>query len=220
MIAWRSGKRKISLVFRIAIIGGAFLISLLLIDKSIRPAITEAAALRGKIEAQKIIYSAAKRRFLELKGQTDSLVKISYDNQNRITSVETDTSSLGILASDIALSVAEKLSVIEEERFSIHLGSLLGSPLLAGRGPKINFRIETGGFLETNLESLFESAGINQTRHLIKLDLKVNIVVFIPGYVSHSSAEVSLIISETIIIGSVPENFVGVPLISEQTEIK
>lgn len=217
---WRSKNKKKRIIFKLILLFLFISLSVFSIDSAIRPAIESKAAQRGKIEAQKIIYSAAKRRFLELKEEADSLVKISYDNQNKITAVETNTALLGVLTSDISLSVAEALSKMENEKFSLRLGSLIGSPVFAGRGPEINFRIETGGFLESNTQSLFEEAGINQTRHIIRLDLKVNIVVFIPGFPATSVSDASLIISDTIIVGAVPENFVGVPLLSEKTAIK
>ncbi len=217
---WRSKNKRNQITFRIFLFLLIFSLSTLAVDKAIRPSIESKAAINGKIEAQKIIYSTARRSFLELKEEASSLVKISYDNQNKITAVETNTALLGVLTNEISQNVALALSKIENEEFTLRLGSLIGSSFFAGRGPEIKFRIETGGFLETNIQSLFEEAGINQTRHIIRLDLKVNITVFIPGYPSTTVSDASLIISDTIIVGAVPENFVSIPLISEKTAIK
>lgn len=49
--------------------------------------------------------------------------------------------------------------------FSISLGSLTGNKILISKGPKVDIQMETIGDIETNIQSEFKEAGINQTIH-------------------------------------------------------
>ena len=47
-------------------------------------------------------------------------------------------------------------------------------------GPKITVKMQQVGNIETSYESIFESAGINQTRHKIYLNVKSKMRVIVP----------------------------------------
>ena len=66
----------------------------------------------------------------------------------------------GIMLAGTALGRIDQVSARE---LSIPVGSLTGSPLLAGRGPRISVRMESVGSSAARFENQFESAGINQT---------------------------------------------------------
>ena len=78
-------------------------------------------------------------------------------------------------------------------------------------GPKITVKMQQVGNIVTSYESIFESAGINQTRHTIYLEAKTQVKVVIPLTTSTKEVKSQIPICETIIVGDVPQSYVNVP---------
>ena len=57
----------------------------------------------------------------------------------------------------------------------------------------------------------FESSGINQTRHKIYLEAKTQVKVIVPLTTSIKEVKAQIPISETVIIGDVPNSYVNIP---------
>ena len=51
------------------------------------------------------------------------------------------------------------------------------------------------------------TAGINQTRHQILLDLDVEVSLLMPWLTVSSQVQTELLVSETVIVGHVPESY-------------
>ena len=60
-------------------------------------------------------------------------------------------------------------------------------------------------FVESNITSTLESAGINQTQHKILMDFTVKMSAIIPGYTTSVEVNTQVSIADTLIIGAVPE---------------
>ena len=71
-------------------------------------------------------------------------------------------------------------------------------------------KIQLYGNVTANLRSDFEGAGINQTRHRIICDVKVGVSAVIPGCSSYTEVVNSFTVSETVLLGRVPESFTNV----------
>ena len=68
------------------------------------------------------------------------------------------------------------------------------------------YMIPVNGFSASSIIlSQFESAGINQTNHKIYLTISSTVSTVIPLITSRVNAEQEVLISESIIIGKVPE---------------
>ena len=113
------------------------------------------------------------------------------------------------LASETALKAKEELNSLENQNVSVPLGSALGIKFLAGTGPRIRMRIIPIGAVSTGFESTFESAGINQTEHRLLLDIIVDVDVLVPWGCLSSRTTTSVIVAETMIVGSVPDMYVN-----------
>jgi hypothetical protein len=67
--------------------------------------------------------------------------------------IKTDVVKINRIASDIALSVQEKISALEDTKVSIPSGSFTGIPYLVATGPDVNIKVILGGNVETNIKS-------------------------------------------------------------------
>jgi len=98
----------------------------------------------------------------------------------------------------------EKLANLGEQGLGVPIGTLSGLTFLAGRGPNFNIRAYPVGAIDISFESQFISAGINQTRHKIMLNVDAEVSVILPG-VQTFETRTELILVDSIIVGRIPD---------------
>ena len=111
------------------------------------------------------------------------------------------------LAYQIADDILERLSEVSSSELSIPVGTLTGSSLLAGRGPSIHVRMQAVGSAKASLRNAFTSAGINQTRHQVLLDVSVTMSILLPGFITDAQVTSEIAVAETVIVGGVPNTY-------------
>ena len=60
--------------------------------------------------------------------------------------------------------------------------------------------------METDIESVFETTGINQVNHKIFIVLEITASALIPNYSTNVKFRTNVCVAQTVIIGKVPEN--------------
>ncbi|MBR1659187.1 MAG: sporulation protein YunB [Oscillospiraceae bacterium] len=135
-----------------------------------------------------------------------AFVTLEKDAAGRITAVVTDTARTNLFASEVLREITRSA---RGGRFDVRipLGSLLGSDLLLGRGPEVPVRIGTNTSPEVRLESAFAAAGINQTRHSLRLRARVEIDIYVPWRTVSTAVETEILVAETVLLGQVPETY-------------
>ena len=172
-----------------------------------RPLLASLATARVSNTVTRIV-SEAVYESIELGAlQYDGLVSFEKDNDGKITAVRSNMAAFNHLQSEILDTVLTRVGQVSARELSIPIGTLTGSALLAGRGPRITVRMETLGSSEANFRNAFTSAGINQTKHQIILSIDVSVSVLLPGFTTATKVTNSFIVAETVIVGSVPETY-------------
>ena len=182
------------------------IISLLLVfcDTRVRPVIKRKVRDIARTQTVEILNQILLNEIEELSLTYSMFARINYDQSGEISSIETDTVSINKFKASFALSVTKALEEINQYDFYIRLGTLMGPELLTERGPKIYFNVLSSEYVQTEIISRFEEAGINQTAHKILLDVCVNICCYFPGYTTSVTVQSELMLAETVIIGTVP----------------
>jgi sporulation protein YunB len=116
------------------------------------------------------------------------------------------------IASDVAIESQKEIKRIGEIGIKVPLGYVMKNNLLAFFGPDIRIKIKPVGYIETKYLSDFESAGINQTRHKIYIQVKTNIRIIVPFNSKEIKVTNEVPISETIIVGKVPNTAINLEL--------
>lgn len=142
-------------------------------------------------------------------GETDYslLVTFEKDAQGRVTALKSNMAAFNRLQASISDDILQRLSEVTTSTLSIPIGTLTGSSLLAGRGPAIKIKMQTVGSATANFRNTFSAAGINQTRHQIMLDVHVSVSILLPGFRTSTKVSNEISVAETVIVGSVPENY-------------
>lgn len=180
-----------------------------LIDNSIRPTLLSLSEARLRAIAVKAMNEAVRETVGSDISYSD-LINIQKDDQGNITIVNANAVLMNNLAASTAIAAQDKILNIGEQGISIPLGTVLGGQLLTGRGPEIVVRVEPVGSVSTDFKTEFEDAGINQTRHKIYLVLNAIVRILVGSTAQTVEISSQVLISETIIIGDVPQSFVNV----------
>lgn len=140
----------------------------------------------------------------------EELIDAQMDAQGRVSMLRANTMRMNELASQTALLAERELGSAENQVVEIPLGAALGVSFLSGFGPRLEVRILPVGAVHTSFDTEFETAGINQTRHKIFLNLRATVSLIVPTGSQLVEVTSTVPIAESIIVGEVPESFVDV----------
>ena len=138
------------------------------------------------------------------------LVIVSRNDEGNIESVTLNSTAANELKSAIALKVLEHLNKSENYTISVPAGNFFGVEFLSGIGPGVKFRIVPCNIAHIDFESRFKPAGINQVLHSLVVRVDIDIGALLPGFEEISNLSSSAIISETVIMGDVPETYLNI----------
>ncbi|MDE7395280.1 MAG: sporulation protein YunB [Clostridiales bacterium] len=133
------------------------------------------------------------------------LTEIVKDSEGNIVLIRANTASINLLARMVTEHAQQNLSTMADKGISIPIGSLTGIAFLAGRGPYLKMKAVTVGTVDTSFSSQFLHAGINQTLHKIFINVTASISIIIPGASNKVTSTVQVMVSESILIGKVPD---------------
>ena len=140
----------------------------------------------------------------------EELIDAQRDAQGRVSMLRANTMRMNELASQTALLAERELGSAENQVVEIPLGAALGVSFLSGFGPRLEVQILPVGAVHTSFDTEFETAGINQTRHKIFLNLRATVSLIVPTGSQLVEVTSTVPIAESIIVGEVPESFVDV----------
>ena len=140
----------------------------------------------------------------------EELIDAQMDAQGRVSMLRANTMRMNELASQTALLAEWELGSAENQVVEIPLCAALGVSFLSGFGPRLEVQILPVGAVHTSFDTEFETAGINQTRHKIFLNLRATVSLIVPTGSQLVEVTSTVPIAESIIVGEVPESFVDV----------
>jgi sporulation protein YunB len=188
-----------------------FVISLYALNNTIIPTVMAVAdsEMRAKaLEAvNKSIIDEYSKEF-----NYDDVIHIEKDNEGNITMFKADTLKMNRIACNVAVNSQERLKDIGVVGIKIPMGYIFKNNLLAYSGPQVTVKMQPIGSIETKYISEFESAGINQTRHKIYVQVKTSLRVIIPFENNEIEIKNEVPIAETVIVGKVPNTAIDLNL--------
>jgi len=202
--------KRIIITFILIFIVSVFIGSFIYIDNNLRPTITVLAETKAMELANRSINKAV-GDIVKDKINYSDLIYTKLDSQGKISMIQSNTVLMNQVASDVALEIQNELKQVKTTTSYIPIGTALKSPILAKYGPQLKVSIQPIGTVSVDFKTSFESAGINQTRHTIYLEVKTQVKVVIPLTTSTKEVKAQIPICETIIVGDVPESYVNVP---------
>ena len=172
-----------------------------------RPLVERMAVTRVENTVNRIVSEAVDEAITSGKLSYDRLISFEKDADGRITAGHSNMAAFNRLQAQILDIILARIDQVSARELSIPIGTLTGSALLAGRGPRISVRMESVGSSSARFENRFDSAGINQTNHQIVLEVDVSVSILLPGFTTATTVSTAVTVAETVIVGSVPETY-------------
>ena len=172
-----------------------------------RPLLESLATTRVSNTVNRIISEAVNEAIQNGDISYERLISLEKDNEGKITAVHSNMAAFNRLQAQILDIILAKIDQVSARELSIPIGTLTGSALLAGRGPRIRVRMESVGSSTARFNNKFESAGINQTKHQIILEVEVSVAILLPGFTTATKVSTAVTVAETVIVGAVPDTY-------------
>lgn len=173
----------------------------------IRPIVLEYAQNKIQQTVSYAIHDMLTQKIYENRAQYEQLITLERDNDNRITALKTDTILADYLKIQLARAAYDALNTLERGNIEVSLGTILLPTLIAGRGPTLNLGITSLGYADADFISAFTSAGINQTRHQILLEIRAQARLITAFGSRDVKITNRLAVTDTVIVGTVPDSY-------------
>ena len=135
----------------------------------------------------------------------NDFVCLSYNNENEITSVQTNTSLMNKVKADLSIYLQDEVNKLKMGDVHIPFGKLFNNPIFSGLGPDIKITVKPTDITDLVFCDSFEEAGINQVRHKIYIEAFVNISIHCASMSKTEIIEDTIPVAETVIVGRVPK---------------
>lgn len=139
------------------------------------------------------------------------LVTLEKDNDGNITALVTNMALVNLLQARLSKNLLSTIRSDTVTDLKIPIGNAVGGVIFSGRGPSFTAKVLSVASISTKFTNDFTSAGINQTRHKIMLEISVDLDIFVTGTksVPHTVTD-EVAVCETVIVGKVPNVYADI----------
>lgn len=205
-------RRPYKKAFIIIIIASISVIGMLmLLDIKLRDVFFNIAEVKAVQLVTEAIQESLQEEAMNENIRYQDLIYIHKDSEGRITLMQADTLKVNKIASNTSIAAQKTLENLKWQSFSIPIGQVFGFPIFANWGPRLRYSIMQVGSVKFNITDKFESAGINQTKHTIYLNLDTDVRIVVPSKSGEAVVSTQMPLTENIIVGRIPDTFVTVP---------
>ena len=135
------------------------------------------------------------------------LMNVQKESNGKINLLEANIVTINQVISQIVSKIQKRIDKSPTTNVFINMGSVSGISNLKTMGPQFDIELETAGRIVSNVRTEFESVGINQTLHKIYVELNTNIGILTPYGSFTRNFETSVLLTQAIIVGEVPQTY-------------
>ena len=185
----------------------AFSLIMMYIERRVLPRGAEILHSYAETNMFEILNSTVSQVVEKYSADYSSLVDINYNSDGDISGLSLNYKLANMLKSEIAMIVSQKLSQQDEIPVYVPIGAFFNNIYLMGKGMRIKFILVQRGCVQTDFEHSFETAGVNQIMHTLKVTLDADVALMLPFYDTHTYMKTSAILAQTIINGDIPHYY-------------
>ncbi len=200
-------RRRRALGLGLLFLGAAVIILALLFTVKLTPTIAELALATATDDITIAVNETVAEVLSDGAVDYSQLVTLEKDELGNITALVSNVANINILQAKVTNAIVRRFADSDITTVSIPIGNLIGGALLSGRGPRLRLDILSITNVSTGFRNEFTSAGINQTRHQIFMDVDVSLEVLLGAGTGTDSVHTEVSVAETVIVGSVPETY-------------
>ena len=204
---WRRCRRRASVVL-IVVLCVLGLIGLMFLR--CRPIMTAFAESQAVWTATKIANQVAADVLLEYAELCADTIVVSYDGEQKLSSVRTDTAVVNTVRTKMTDRVITAMEQFSSLSVALPMGTLTGWDWFSGLGPLLTFPVSFTATVCSDVSSSLVAEGINQSLYQVLIHLEISLYVVSPAGRSTVGARVSYPMAETVLLGEVPDNLTEV----------
>jgi len=99
---------------------------------------------------------------------------------------------------------------IRDIKVQVPINQILGAELFLNIGPRVSAYVTAVGTVNATVGEEFQEAGINQTRHVVYIDIAFQMHIVVPFVHSTKEVHTRLPLAQAIIVGDVPNTYVRI----------
>lgn len=205
-------KKKKNIFYRVAAVIIALLLTVIFVlrflNQKLDVIVADMVEEGLKNTITKIINESVAQSMRE--GEYRDILSVSYSSDGKVRSMVADSVKINLLCADVGARISEKLDALTRFYVDVDVADVLDDVIVLGRFPhRFCADVVPVGGIETDIESEFLSAGINQTNY--RLNLKVDVGITAVMLISTSTIDISTSVSiaEMLIVGDVPTVYWG-----------
>ncbi len=166
---------------------------------------TELSEFTAKNAAASAILNGVEESVQKANLYYSDIVEIHNDENGNVKSIQTDTAKLNTVSNTVNRNVDKRISEMKCVPVKIPLTSFFGDEIISGLGPQMTFYVTMTGTASTKFQNVFDSTGVNQTRHQIMLNVSVEVYVIFGKKIEKYKVKSNVCIAESIIVGTTPD---------------
>ncbi len=175
-----------------------------------RPIMTAFAESQAVWTATKIANQTAAQVLQEYADLCVDTIDVTYDGEQKVSSVRTNTAVVNTVRTALTNNVIAEMERFSSLSVAIPMGTLTGWDWFSGFGPLLTFPISFTATVVSGVSSTLVAEGINQSLYQVLIHLQISLYVVSPMGRSTVGAQVSYPITETVLLGKVPDNLTEV----------
>lgn len=202
-------KKKLKIIYKIIIaLISIILFIIFFLLCVVNPIVIKIVESKVKMDSTIAVNNAALEVFNYDLNYND-LINLERDSSGNITFLSINSIKINRLALETVKLSQLYINALTDKTVSVPLGAMSGLAFLSGTGPDINFKILPVGNVKANYKSTFTDAGINQTRHVIFIEITADIKVILPMKNEVIKNTIDIYVAESIIVGKIPDVFLN-----------
>ncbi|MGZ6503237.1 MAG: sporulation protein YunB, partial [Tumebacillaceae bacterium] len=177
------GRRKLNMKFMVFLILAMVMASTVqtfyYIDHNLRPTFMVLAEEKSKQLATDVINKAVIEQIAD-NTNYDSLIDFKQQSNGRLTAGYFNMQEAVRIQGEVTDNIQKALQSLPQKSLSLPLGIAFNNSILASMGPNIPIQITPIGTVKSNIGWDTREAGINQTVHILYLQVDIQTEVLVP----------------------------------------
>ena len=154
------------------------------------------------------VYSQELRSMMKIKSNNYKFTDIVY-SEGRVITIDYNTKDINLFKAEVTDKIIDNINNKKCD-FIIYLTDAFKNPFLLNKGPCFNVSCVPHSGINVECFSKFEDAGVNQTKNSIWFEIKTDVYASSAVFNTVNTFEYSVAVSETVIVGEVPESYTNV----------
>lgn len=183
---------------------------LLFLRLTVGPLVQELAKAIVSNKASNIINEAVEAQLRSDDIDYDSIIYLEKDYNGAVTALKTNINEINRLKTEILSVIDTMLLELDVNEVGLPLGSLILPEFFSGTGPTLPVKVLSVSTSDADFHNEFAEAGINQTSHRIYMEVQITMTILTPVGTEAVTASSTVVVAETVIVGTVPGSYVDV----------